>query len=456
MKNSNKCLFLVIAGLLLSGQAAPASDPGNLNQLLQQVRAERSAIAAKNQQREAEFVQARNEQRAMLQRVQTELAAEERRSTALKNQFDSNETQIRDLEETLTIRLGNLGELKGVVKQVVGDFKGVVDNSLVTAETPERREVVNEIAATEGMPTISDLDRLRIAMLEDMIASGAVSRFSSKVNSADGMESQAEVVRIGVFNAVLDDRFLRLSEAGTLQELPTQPKGRFRSMAGDLYSATEGIHPMAVDPTRGQILGALIQSPSLVERVNQGKLIGYVIIVLGMIGVLIALERLVTLSVTGSKIKRQMKNSTPRSDNPLGKILGVYHENRQVDVTTLELRLDEAIMKETPQIEKRQAIIKVLAAVAPLLGLLGTVTGMIATFQSITLFGTGDPKLMAGGISQALVTTVLGLVAAIPLVLLHSFVAGKSKALIEILEEQSQGLLAEHSETEAATERQPQ
>ncbi|NNF50816.1 MAG: MotA/TolQ/ExbB proton channel family protein [Gammaproteobacteria bacterium] len=446
MIKSAKIILITVTGALLSGQGFAASDPSNLNELLQSVRAERSAIAAQNQQRETEFVQARNQQRAMLQRVQADLAAEERRSAALKEQFDGNETQIRDLEETLTIRLGNLGELKGVVKQVVGDFKGVVDNSLVTAQYPGRQEEINRIASIDGMPKIDDLDQLRILMLEDMVASGNVSKFSASVNSADGEPFKADVVRIGVFNAVHEDKFLRLSEAGTLQELPSQPSGRYRSMAGDLFDANSGVHPMALDPTRGQILGALIQSPTLVERTNQGGPIGYVIIILGIIGVLIALERLLTLTLAGGKIKAQLKNSTPKADNALGRILGVYHENRQVDPETLELKLDEAILKETPKLEKRQAIIKVLAAVAPLLGLLGTVTGMIATFQSITLFGTGDPKLMAGGISTALVTTVLGLVAAIPLVLLHSFVAGKSKALIEILEEQSAGLIAEHSE----------
>ncbi len=446
MIKSSKSLLIAVAGLLLAGPGSAADAPGNLNELLQKVRSDRSAIAAKNQQRENEFLQARNQQRNLLNQAKAQLSAEENRSAALKSQFDNNETQIRDLEETLTIRLGNLGELKGVVKQVVGDFAGVVNNSLVTAEYPERQEIINRIAGIEGMPKIEDLDQLRILMLEDMVASGNVSRFTSSVNSADGEEMQAEVVRIGVFNAILENRFLRLSEAGTLQELPTQPSGRFRSMAGDLYSATDGVHAMAVDPTRGQILGALIQSPSLTERVGQGGLIGYVIIVLGAIGVLIALERLMTLAVSGRKIKAQVKNSTPKSDNALGRILGVYFENRETDTETLELKLDEAILRETPELEKRQAIIKVLAAVAPLLGLLGTVTGMIATFQSITLFGTGDPKLMAGGISQALVTTVLGLVAAIPLVLLHSFVAGKSKALIEILEQQSAGLIAEHSE----------
>lgn len=113
---------------------------------------------------------------------------------------------------------------------------------------------------------------------------------------------------------------------------------------------------------------------------------------------------------------------------------------------TLELKLDDAVLREIPALEVRLVWLKILAAVAPLLGLLGTVTGMILTFQQITLFGTGDPKLMAGGISQALVTTVLGLIVAIPMVLLHAMLNARSKGLIQVLEEESAGLIAEQSE----------
>jgi biopolymer transport protein ExbB len=84
--------------------------------------------------------------------------------------------------------------------------------------------------------------------------------------------------------------------------------------------------------------------------------------------------------------------------------------------------------------------------VAPLMGLLGTVTGMIQTFQVITLYGAGDPKMMAGGISQALITTVLGLVVAIPMVLIHTLVGGQSRKIINIINSQSAGIVAQHSE----------
>ena len=128
--------------------------------------------------------------------------------------------------------------------------------------------------------------------------------------------------------------------------------------------------------------------------------------------------------------------------------MAVYHENRGIATETLELKLDEAILKNTPALQRGLVTVRILAVIAPMLGLLGTVTGLIETFQSITLFGTGDPRLMAGGISQALVTTVLGLGAAIPLILMHSALNTRSKRLLAVLEEQSAGLIARHAEQE--------
>jgi len=258
------------------------------------------------------------------------------------------------------------------------------------------------------------------------------------------------VVRVGVFNAVSGDRFLKYeAETGTLQELARQPAGRFQSMAGDLSEAQDGTITMAVDPSRGQLLSLLVQAPGFSERIQQGGLVGYVIIAMGFVGMAIAVWRMLFLYFAATRIKQQLQSDVADDDNALGRILGVYAANRNVDTGTLELKLDEAILRETPKLEQHQAIIKVFAAVAPLLGLLGTVVGMIITFQALTLFGTGDPKLMAGGISQALMTTVLGLVVAIPLVFMHSVVAGWSKSLIEVLEEQSAGIVARHSEADA-------
>ena len=216
-------------------------------------------------------------------------------------------------------------------------------------------------------------------------------------------------------------------------------------MADDLFELEEGFTAMAVDPSRGQILGLLIQTPGIGERINQGGFVGYLIILIGLLGVAMSVWRMKYLKDEGDAINRQLKSSEPSNDNSLGRILSIYKENQGIDPETLELKVDEAILREVPQLEKYHSIIKVFAAVAPLMGLLGTVVGMIVTFQALTLFGTGDPKLMAGGISQALVTTMLGLIVAIPLVFLHSVLTSWSTSLIEILEEQSAGLIAKNA-----------
>jgi biopolymer transport protein ExbB len=431
------------------GSTVGAQD--SLDQLLNEVKKARNEMSAENKEREQRFQRDRDNQRALLSQVQAELAREEQRSDSLTSQFNENEQQLTELSENLRVQVGNFGELFGVVRQVAGDTVGVIRTSLVSAEYPERGDVAKRLAEIKGLPSIEDLDALRILLFEEMVESGKVTRFPSTIVSADGNTEESEVVRIGVYNLITGDRFLKYNtedpNRAFIEELARQPQDRFRNMALALYEASPGeVVGTAVDPSRGSLLGLLIQAPSLRERIDQGGVVGYVIIVLGIIGLLIAVWRLLYLSGVGAGIRKQLKSEAPNEKNPLGRILKVYDENADTDTETLELKLDEAILREAPSLEKWQGGIKVLAAVAPLLGLLGTVTGMIATFQAITLFGTGDPKLMAGGISQALVTTVLGLCVAIPLVLLHSWVAGRSRGLIEILEEQTAGIIARKAE----------
>ncbi|MDZ7826605.1 MAG: MotA/TolQ/ExbB proton channel family protein [Gammaproteobacteria bacterium] len=238
------------------------------------------------------------------------------------------------------------------------------------------------------------------------------------------------------------------TQTGAIVALPRQPSSRFADTVDDLTAAAPNeIVPFAVDPTRGSLLSLMIQGKTIEERIQDGGAVGYVIITLGAIGVLIAIWRLIDLSVIGARVASQAKNpDSPNTNNPLGRVLRVYHDNQQVDVETLELKLGEAILGETPKLNRGISLVQVISVVSPLLGLLGTVIGMILTFQAITLFGTGDPKTMAGGISTALMTTVLGLVAAIPTVLLHAIVNGRAKSVIHVLEEQSAGMIAEHAE----------
>jgi biopolymer transport protein ExbB len=153
--------------------------------------------------------------------------------------------------------------------------------------------------------------------------------------------------------------------------------------------------------------------------------------------------RLLYLGVVYFRIRQQLQHlQAPSLSNPLGRVLQSVQGIDLHDDELLQLKLDEAVLAEMPALERGNGVIKLLAATSPLLGLLGTVTGMILTFQAISLFGTGDPKLMAGGISQALVTTVLGLVVAIPLLFSHSIIAYLSRSMIQRLDEQCAGVLA--------------
>ena len=399
-----------------------------------------------NEEREKKFLSARNRQRALLEEAKIRLNQEEERSVRLQQEFEDNEKVLEDIGETLRIRIGNFGELFGVVRQVAGEAIATVKNSLVSIQYPGREGSLAALAETRNLPSIDQMKGLIVTMLEEMTKSGNVERFNSQVILPGGSISDAEVVRVGVFNAITENFFLKfIPETQSLQVLARQPARRFRSLADDLFDLEDGYTTMAVDPSRGQILGLLIQAPGIGERVNQGGLVGYFIIFIGLMGLILSGWRLKLLKDESDAINRQLKSDQASDDNALGRILSVFDQNQHIDPESLELKIDEAILREVPKLEKFHSIIKVFAAVAPLLGLLGTVVGMIVTFQALTLFGTGDPKLMAGGISQALVTTMLGLIVAIPLVFLHSVLTSWSGSLIEIIEEQSAGLIARNA-----------
>jgi biopolymer transport protein ExbB len=297
------------------------------------------------------------------------------------------------------------------------------------------------------MASMGEIERLWFELQREMTENGKVVRFPATVVNASGEEEQRSVTRIGAFNLVSDGNYLEyIDETGRLVELQRQPQARFTSRVEDLEEADAGLHPIGLDPTRGQLLSLLVQSPSLSERIAQGKIVGYVIIALGIIGVAIAIWRLLALSAIGAKVHSQIKHPDRPGNNPLGRVLKVYADNPNVEVESLELRLGEQILRETPSLNKMLPLLKIISVVAPLLGLLGTVTGMILTFQAITLYGAGDPKLMAGGISTALVTTVLGLCVAIPTVFLHTLVSSRARRLTQILQEEAAGILAERAE----------
>lgn len=447
-------ISLMALALILSLPARSADEipAKTLSELLQLVKDGKVVNSRLNSQREKEFIADKSRQQQAVNSAKRQRREEEVTSERLENQFEKNEQDIAARQEILAKRLGSLRELFGVLQQVAGDTQGVFEGSLISAEYPNRGDWLGEFAKSMGksskLATIEEIERLWYELQREMTESAKVTRFKAKVIKLDGEEAVQDVIRIGTYNLVSEGVYVTYDiQSQIIKELPKQPAGRFVSSADELQESTSGFVPFGLDPTRGQLLALQIQVPTLEERVHQGGTPGYVIVALGIIAILLSTERFITLTLTGNKVNAQAKNvGTPNPNNPLGRVLAIYHQNKDIDAETLQLKLDEAILKEQPAINARISFIKIISMVAPLLGLLGTVIGMIVTFQAITLFGTGDPKTMAGGISQALVTTVLGLTVAIPTVLLHSIVHSRAMSIMHILLEQSAGLIAEHAE----------
>ncbi|NNE61004.1 MAG: MotA/TolQ/ExbB proton channel family protein, partial [Woeseia sp.] len=342
----------------------------------------------------------------------------------------------------------------GVLQTVSGDAQGRFKTSLTNIQYPDRGDFLVELgskmAGASELASIEDIERLWFELQREVAEQGKIVNFTTEYATADGERVSGEVVRVGVFNLVFDDGYLTYdSTTENITELQRQPEqARYTGSTADLVDATGqgGTVRFGLDVTRGSILSLLVESPTITERVNQGGIVGYCIIGLGIIGLLIAIWRWIGLSSDSRKVSAQLKRDSASTDNPLGRVLAAYESNKAADTETIELKLSEAALKEMPGLTKGLLFIKVISVVAPLMGLLGTVTGMIKTFQVITLYGAGDPKMMAGGISQALMTTVLGLVVAIPMVLIHTLVSGQSRKIVNIIHAQSAGIVAQHSE----------
>ena len=450
-----KRITIIIASALLTlgTNVASAQDDGaaSMAELLRLIEQGQARDSQENRQREAQFAQARNQQQNLLNRARAERTRQENESARLEQLFEENQQKIIAARQALDERLGALKELFGVLQTVSGDTQGRFSASLTNLQFPDREEFLvklgSKMASATELAQIEDIERLWFELQREVNESGKIVRFPTEVITADGEQINTEVVRVGLFNLVSDAGYLEKKDDGTVAELLRQPESRYTGSAIGLFEAEAGeVVGFGLDGTRGGILGLLVETPTLTEKVDQGGIVGYSIITLGFIGLLIAIWRWVGLTTASRKVAAQLKSDTPNTNNPLGRVLAAYESNKNADTETIELKLSEAGLREMPGLTKGLLFIKVISVVAPLMGLLGTVTGMIKTFQVITLYGAGDPKMMAGGISQALVTTVLGLVVAIPMVLLHTVVSGSSRKVINVIQSQSAGLIAEHSE----------
>ncbi len=453
-KSSLKALgAAVLFGSVSLVAAAPVSAQ-TLGDVLAKVRQDANQMSAEDTARLEQFRRDTANQAASMSEARNVLAAAEGRARALSAEFDANEAALSALEEQVSQQAGDFQELLGQFRSAAGATMPEIANSFANFDYTDRVDGIAEIAEARVLPNRGQLERLPKAMLQEMIAQSEVKNFTAPVNGIgpDGSIAEAELVRVGVFTtATTNGRFVEVKrgERGEsfLEVFATQPSGPFSGAMSRLARAGEGdIVKAPVDPSKGNLFGILGELPKFGDRIQQGGTVGYVIMGLATVGLLLAFYKMFTLFTMGGAMRRTAKTRQAGTGNPLARVFEVYENNRNRDIETLELKLDEKILQEAPAIERFNDIIKVFAAVAPLLGLLGTVIGMIITFTAITIYGAGDPKLMAGGISVALMTTVFGLVAAIPLLLAHAVVSSMARTNQQMLDEQAAGLIAEKME----------
>ncbi|MGC1509405.1 MotA/TolQ/ExbB proton channel family protein [Ketobacter sp.] len=461
MKTLLSSILCALSLVLFAPALTAANNPfdsnaeiGSLDELLELVKQGRIEQSKSNQQREQRFLGNQSTQQSELDNAISQRKALELESEKLEADYDARRQELNKLTQRLETRMGSLTELFSHLQTATSDTASQLQQSITSVELPSRsvelESLADHLGNSRSLPRIDEIEKLWFQLQREMVESGKVKHLNLNVINTDGQSVNADVVRIGAFNLLSGDRYLQyIPETGKVLDLNKQPARYISGYAEDFTHSKEGFNAVAIDPTRGALLNMLLDEPDFVDRIEQGGFIGYVILIIGAIGIILALERIMYLIMVTRKVADQTRSETIRSDNPLGRILLSYKKNKNLSLESLELKLGEAILRERGPLEKHLTLIKIISVIAPLLGLLGTVTGMINTFQTITLFGTGDPKLMAGGISQALVTTVLGLSVAIPVVFFHTLANTRSKAVLSVLEEQSTGLVAEKAEKDS-------
>jgi biopolymer transport protein ExbB len=435
--------------LALFASGAQAQTSAGMDELLKRIQQGSQEAAKLNAEREQRFLRSKSEQAALLAKAQADLAAADARAKQSKGRFEAGQNEIAELKKRLTERVGDTGEMYASIARAAGDFRAQAAESLVSAQFPERMAFLAQLAQASEIPSVSDLEKLWFFYAQEAAENGRIARFPTEVLDALGEQQKAEVTRVGLFTAMDARGYLTLQDgADHLALLARQPEQR--GLVDDFLEAGEGLHPILIDPSRGGLLRLMAERPTVMERVHQGGWVGYVIIAIGVAGAVLAIYQFAYLIKVSRGVRRQLADiAHPSADNPLGRVLSSINEELgNQDPEVLETRLSEAVLRETPRLERFQSLLRMIVAAGPLLGLLGTVIGMIITFQVITEVGAGDPKLMAGGISQAMVATVLGLMIAIPLLFVNSFLASRSRMLTQVLDEQAAGLLARRLETQ--------
>tara|TARA_B100000941_G_scaffold287979_1_gene264087 strand:- start:3792 stop:5123 length:1332 start_codon:yes stop_codon:yes gene_type:complete len=397
-----------------------------IQDLINRVEENRDELSKIDAARVDNFIKKVADRRFLLSKAQKQLSDEEARNQRLEDLFESNELKLAELETELNIKLGVLGELFGVARQMAGELQADSESAYNFSEHPNRTDALNEIGKIK-VHNLKNLEDLWILHLNEINSSGEIKEIEASVINSDGDIEKDKLVRYGPFNMVKNKSFVKTDIANNAYSvLQKQPDRSLRRQFRSHYRS-DNYTVAPIDPTRGFLLSLYLDKPSTFERIAQGKLIGFIIVIIGLSGLIFAAYRYYTLYVYSKTI------SSNENSDVFNKIQSISDNAKDVD--TFERECDEVLLTVNGNLSWGVNWIKFLAAVAPLLGLLGTVIGMIETFQAITVFGTGDPKQMAGGISQALVTTMLGLIFAAPLLAMYTLLSEKVSEILQEIEE---------------------
>lgn len=430
--------------LLLSSLLAATPEPAtSLSELLTEVEQAVNERAAIDRARLSEFRAREAEQAKLLKQAEAEVGRLEAEARRLERGFEAGERALAHARSALEDREGTLGELFGEVRRSAGDLRGRLESSVVSAEHPERLAAIEAVAGGQEVPHIEEIATLWRLMHDETTRQGEVSRFEAPVVMASGETETQSVLRLGSFGALSQGQFLVWNPGqARLVTLRRQPPARLLELSTGFEVAEGGVHPVPIDPSGGPLLELLVETPAPLERIRMGGVVGDVILGLGALALCFGLLRLLSLSMGAARVARTQRNPRPGTKDPLARLLAVPALQPGEEREAFEARLEERLLAEASRLQSGLWFIRAVQVAAPLLGLLGTVTGMIETFQAITTFGAGDARMMAGGISAALVTTMLGLGVAIPLVLLSSALNGFARKIASTLESAAAGRAA--------------
>ncbi len=430
-------------------------------------------MRAASRKAKADYVAALAEDKASEERITKNCKSLKKEIARIKNNINGLNSDIEVMENDFKklkkkenkltlLRSDNemdIRELSGTVRVVARDLETILRQSQFTARFPDRVDLLKPILNKDHFPGIDDFKIITDLFFQEMELSGEVVLQKGTFINHSGTSQTGDILNIGKFTAAYraDKKigFLKYSEASkqffTLSALPSWSIQR--NLKKYMQGKTDAVY---LDFSGGAALRQITHKMTLAERIKNGGPIVWPILAIGVLAFIIVIERTIFLKRVHTNTDRIMGTvnelalqgkwkeceeiAKDKNGRPVHNVLkaGIYARAEEREIQ--ESILQEAILKELPRLERFLPALNIMGAIAPLLGLLGTVTGMISTFHVITLYGTGDPRMMSGGISEALVTTMLGLAVAIPIMLAHTFLSRRVNHIVGDMEEKAVAL----------------